>query len=540
MPSQKSHIPLPNSDRAPMANAKEIGPANSTERLEVTLRLKSRAGKKPAVNMETFNQLPEQRTAITREQFETTHGADPAVFSKIEAFAREYGLSVVETSAARRTVVLSGTVAAFDNAFQVHLMEYEHPNGTYRGRTGPVHIPAELADIIDGVFGLDNRPQAKPHFRRRKQQPGAHAHTAGGSFTPVELASLYDFPAGSGSGECIALIELGGGYKTSDLKAYFQQLKINPAPKVSAVSVDHGKNHPTGDPGGPDGEVMLDIEVAGAIAPGAKVVVYFAPNTDAGFLDAVTTAIHDKHNKPSVVSISWGGPESSWTQQAITAFDEAFQAAAALGVTICCAAGDDGSTDGVDDKLNHVDFPASSPHALACGGTKLEAAGTNITGEVVWNELASNEGATGGGISDAFDLPSWQSAAGVPKSANPNHRVGRGVPDVSGDADPTTGYVTRVDGQADVIGGTSAVAPLWAGLIARINEKLGSPVGFANPLLYGKAAAAGGFRDITSGNNGAYAAGKGWDPCTGLGSPVGTKIAASLTGGQTTRAAKTA
>ena len=525
-----------------MLNAKETGPANPSERLEVTLRLKSRAGNQPAVSMETFTQPPQQRTRTTREQFEATHGADPAAIPRIEAFAKEYGLSVVEKSPARRTVVLSGTVAAFSDAFQVRLMQYEHPNGTYRGRTGQVHIPADLADVIEGVFGLDNRPQAKPHFRRHKQQPGVQAHATGGSFTPVQLANLYDFPTGvTGSGECIALIELGGGYKTSDLKTYFQQLNIGPAPKVSAVSVDHGTNHATGDPNGPDGEVMLDIEVAGAIAPGARIVVYFAPNTDAGFLDAVTTAIHDNQNKPSVVSISWGGPESSWTQQAITSFDEAFQAAAAIGVTICCAAGDDGSTDGVEDKLNHVDFPASSPFALACGGTKLTASSTSITNEVVWNETANNEGATGGGVSDAFPVPSYQSTNGInPTSANPKKNTGRGVPDVSGDADPATGYITRVDGQPDVIGGTSAVAPLWAGLIARINQQLGSPIGYANPLLYGKAAAAGGFRDITSGNNGAYNAGKGWDACTGLGSPVGAKIAASLTTGQAAKAVKTA
>ena len=539
MPSPKNHIPLPNSDRTPMPNAKEIGPANAGEHLEVTLRLKSRNPKTP-LNMETFNQLPEQRSVLTREQFEATYGADPASISRIEAFAKEYGLSVLEANAARRTVVLSGTVAAFSNAFQVRLMKYAHPNGTYRGRTGPVHIPAELADIIEGVFGLDNRPQAMPHFRRHKPRPAVHAQAQNISYTPMQVANLYDFPSGvDGSGECIALIELGGGYKTTDLKTYFQELKLN-LPNVSAVSVDHGQNQPTGSPDGPDGEVMLDIEVAGAVAPGAKIVVYFAPNTDAGFLDAVTTAIHDKQNKPSVVSISWGGPELSWTQQAITAFDEAFQAAAAMGVTVCCAAGDNGSTDGAQDGLNHVDFPASDPYALACGGTKLTATATSITGEVVWNEMAANEGATGGGISDVFALPAWQSSAGVPQSANPNHRVGRGLPDVSGNADPATGYVTRVDGQPDVIGGTSAVAPLWAGLIARINQKLGMPLGYANPLLYGKAATAGGFHDITSGNNGAYTAKPGWDACTGLGSPKGTAIAASLTTGRAARAVRTA
>ncbi|HYB76700.1 MAG TPA: S53 family peptidase, partial [Candidatus Bathyarchaeia archaeon] len=266
---------------------------------------------------------------------------------------------------------------------------------------------------------------------------------------------------------------------------------------------------------------------------GAKIVVYFAPNTDAGFLDAITTAIHDKTNQPTVLSISWGGPESSWTSQAMTAMDEAFQAAAAVGITVCCAAGDDGSTDGVNDGLQHVDFPASSPNALACGGTRLMASGNTISSETVWNELANNEGATGGGISDFFALPTFQAGANVPPSANPGGQVGRGVPDVAGDADPTTGYVTRVDGQPDVIGGTSAVAPLWAGLIACINQKLKTPVGYANPLLYGEAASAKAFHDITSGNNGAYSAGPGWDACSGLGTPIGAAILSALAPSQT-------
>ena len=512
-----------------MAGAREVGPANPDERLEVSVRLRSRAGKKAALSAEALAQPLETRNLLTRDQLEKQHGADPASIGKIEAFAREHGLAVVEASAARRTVVLSGTVATMSKAFGVELKQFEHPNGTYRGRTGPVQIPAELQDTIEGVFGLDNRPQAKPHFRRRKDGSGVRAHASGESYTPLQVAAAYNFPGGAdGSGECIALIELGGGYKPADLTTYFKQLNLSTTPKVSTVSVDHGKNHPTGDPGGPDGEVMLDIEVAGAVAPGAKIVVYFAPNTDAGFLDAITTAIHDKTNQPTVVSISWGGPESSWTSQAMTLMDEAFQAAAALGVTICVAAGDDGSTDGVTDGLNHVDFPASSPYALACGGTRLTATGSTISSETVWNELANNEGATGGGISDFFALPTFQAGAKVPPSANPGNHVGRGAPDVAGDADPATGYVTRVDGQPDVIGGTSAVAPLWAGLIARINQKLQTPVGYANPLLYGTAAKAGAFHDITSGNNGAYNAGPGWDACSGLGTPIGTALLAAL------------
>jgi kumamolisin len=286
--------------------------------------------------------------------------------------------------------------------------------------------------------------------------------------------------------------------------------------------VDKGTNSP-GNPNGADGEVMLDIEVSAAVATGANVAVYFAPNTDQGFLDAITTAVHDSTNSPSVLSISWGGAESTWTQQSVTAIDEACQAAATLGVTITVASGDDGSTDGVSGGGNNVDFPASSPHVLGCGGTKLVGSGTTITSEVAWNELAANEGATGGGVSTLFALPSWQDNSNVPKPTTSTG--GRGVPDVAGDADPTTGYTIRVDGETTTIGGTSAVAPLYAGLIALANAANGRDAGFVNPILYGDPQA---FRDITSGNNGAFSAGPGWDACTGLGSPHGAAVIAAL------------
>jgi len=529
MSTPKKRLPLAGSERAALPGAREIGPANANEKLDVTIRLRSREGKKPIVSGDEFKKPIRERTILSRKEFEQRHGADPASIARVESFAREHGLTVKEKSLGRRTIVLSGTVASMSEAFGVELKEYEYANGRYRGRTGQIHIPADLQDVIEGVFGLDNRPQAKPHFRRRRGLGGVRAAAVSLSYTPTQVAAFYDYPANvDGSGECIALIELGGGYNPTDLSNYWSQLNLSKTPIVLSVSVGNGSNNPTGDPNGPDGEVMLDIEVAGSIAPGAKIVAYFAENTDAGFLNAITTAVHDSTNNPSVVSISWGGPESSWTQQAMTSMDEACQAAAAMGVTICVAAGDDGSTDGVTDGLNHVDFPASSPNVLACGGTHLVASENTITSETVWNELASNEGATGGGISDVFPLPSWQSGAGVPVSANPNHNAGRGVPDVAGDADPTSGYVTLVDGQPDVIGGTSAVAPLWAGLIALINESIGKPVGFINPLLYQNASTAADFNDITSGNNGAYSAGPGWDACTGLGSPVGTDIAAVL------------
>jgi kumamolisin len=341
------------------------------------------------------------------------------------------------------------------------------------------------------------------------------------------VATLYQFPAGTdGTGQTIAIIELGGGFGRTDLDPYFAGLGL-PVPSVTAASVDGAVNQPGQDPSGADGEVLLDIEVAGAVAPGAAQVVYFAPNTDQGFVDAVTTAVHATPT-PTVVSISWGQSEDSWTAQARTALDQAMADAAALGVTVCAAAGDNGSGDGQSG--THVDFPASSPHALACGGTSLRGnAGTGvISSETVWNDGASG-GATGGGVSDTFGLPSWQASAGVPAQAGApaGSAAGRGVPDVAGCADPVTGYQVRVDGQSMVIGGTSAVAPLWAGLISRLAQSTGKRYGLIQPLLYAggtAGAAAPGFRDITSGSNGAYAAGPGWDACTGLGSPDGTAL----------------
>jgi kumamolisin len=250
------------------------------------------------------------------------------------------------------------------------------------------------------------------------------------------------------------------------------------------------------------------------------VAVYFTDNTDQGFLDGINAAIHDKVRKPSVISISWGGPESSWTPQAMDAFNSAFHDAALLGISVCVAAGDNGSDDGVGDGGQHVDFPASSPWVLACGGTRLHANGGKIISETVWNDGADG-GATGGGISAHFATPIYQ------KQVKPA-AAGRGVPDVAGDADPESGYLIIVDGQSGVIGGTSAVAPLWSALIALFNEELGRNVGWIHPYLYGAAAQANALHDITQGNNGKFSAEKGWDTCTGLGTPDGGALLAVL------------
>jgi kumamolisin len=386
-----------------------------------------------------------------------------------------------------------------------------------RSLEAEIGVPPELKEIITGVFGLDNQPVARPMFQVAKREGKFVSHAAAPqAFTPDQLAAIYGFPVGvTGKGQCIGIIELGGGFRAADITNYFKSLNLD-APAVKAVAVDGGGNNPS-TPDGADGEVMLDIEVAGAVAPGARIVVYFAPNTDQGFLDAITQSVHDTQNQPSVISISWGSAEVNWTQQALDNFNEAFKTAAALGVSICAASGDSGSRDGETDGKVHVDFPASSPFVLACGGTKLEVTANTISNETVWH--ASADSASGGGVSSYFALPDYQEGVKVPLEIGTQFK-GRGLPDVAGDADPDTGYKVLVDGQEMVIGGTSAVAPLMAGLIARINEQQGKPAGFLHPRLYADPAAC---RDITDGNNittssnTGYTAGEGWDACTGLG-----------------------
>ena len=525
-----SRVTVPGSERVAVAGARAAGAVQPEERIEVSIRLRPKAGVASRAgrggSQALTAALPAERSYLTREQFAAEHGADEADIAQVEAFAEAHGLAVAQADAARRTVVVSGGAKAMAAAFGVKLEVMAHDGGTYRGRSGPVTVPGELGGIVEGVFGLDDRPQADPHFQIQPAPFAFTARAAGGSFTPAAIARLYDFPANAdGKGQCVGIIELGGGYRPADLQAYLKGLGLA-MPTVTVVLVDGAHNAPSNSSSA-DGEVMLDIEVVAAVAPKAKIAVYFAPNTTQGFLDAITTAVHDAVNKPSVISISWGSAESNWTQQAMTQFDQAFQAAAAMGVTVCCAAGDNGSGDGVADGRAHVDFPASSPFALACGGTRLAAAAGTISAEVVWN--AGTTSATGGGVSTTFPLPAYQAKAKVPLSPV-TKKAGRGVPDVAGDADPASGYQVRVDGQSLVIGGTSAVAPLWAGLLALCNQKLPKPVGFLNPLLYGPLAGKGALRDITSGNNGAFAARAGWDACTGWGSPRGAALLKALGG----------
>jgi kumamolisin len=525
----QGYMPLAGSEREPLANAQPVGPVDPNEQMEITVYLRGPASSD--LDSVISEQLQKKRPHLTRDEYKAAHSASADDMAKVEQFARDHGLTIVKSDAVGRRVILSGTAAAMSAAFATELQRFEHPGGTYRGRTGPIHIPTGLDQIVEGVFGLDDRPQAHPHLQRfDSQAPRSGSNANYVSYTPPQVAQLYNFPRHiKGGGQCVAIVELGGGYKSDDLKEYFHKLGVH-QPRVTSYSVDKGQNTPAGNPDSADGEVDLDIEIVGSIAPEAHIVVYFAPNTDRGFLDAITDATFDDEHNPSVISISWGAAEAEWTPQAMQKMNKAFQVAVSLGVTVCCASGDNGSSDGVGDGKAHVDFPSSSTYALACGGTSLREANNVVTSEVVWND-DSLQSASGGGVSDVFPLPYWQSDAHVPASVNDQHS-GRGVPDVSGDADPDTGYQVRVDGQDLVFGGTSAVAPLWASLIALINEHRGLPVGYLNPILYEhyeRLVKSSALHDITSGNNGSYSAAPGWDACTGLGSPGGKKLIDALT-----------
>jgi len=495
----QSHLVLSGSHREHPEGSMPIGQPRSDQSLEILLVLRRRK-KAPHV--------PELK--LSHEDLNQLHGADPADIEAVEGFAAMHGFSIASMDTGARTITLAGPLDSLANAFGAEMELRQLGTRVIRTRQGSLRVPESLFDRVVAVLGFDERPVAASYCER------ADVGADGSSFTPIQVAEAYQFPPNKGENQIIGLIELDGGFRTSDLNTYWKQLGLNNV-AVTAVGVDGAANKPTGDPESADGEVALDIEVAGAVAPEARLAVYFAPNTDRGFLDAIHAAIHDTVRKPSVISISWGAPENQWTPQSLNAFNAAFQDAALLGITVCAASGDNGSSDGESDGASHVDFPASSPWVLACGGTSLVASGNKIQSEVVWHD--SDGGATGGGVSTHFPKPDYQAA--IPMS-------GRGVPDIAGNADPATGYRVIVDGKASVIGGTSAVAPLWAGLIALLNEQLGKNVGWLHPQLYGTIAQHKALHDVTSGTNDAYRAQTGWDACTGLGTPNGQAILAAL------------
>jgi kumamolisin len=534
-----TRVTLAGSKRTLLPNSRPAGPVDPSEIATLTIRTRS-SGDMAALEKRVKEQaaLPlNKRTYLTHEELAAGHGAKAEDLDLIEQLAHEHDLVVVHRNKAERSIVLKGKLGDLLSMFPADVQNYHHSNGSYRGRQGEIQIPKALDGVVTGVFGFDTRP--KHRYLRRGYRTSAGPGGQNG-VPSTEFAKRYNFPQSyqgqtlDGSGQTMAIIELGGGFRSSDLKVYFNEIGVA-RPTVTRVVVDHAPHTPT-TADSADGEVMLDIEVAGAVAPKAKIVVYFAPNNgDQGFIDGISAAVHDTQRNPSVISISWGGPESTTDTQGIQAFHEVFVAAAALGITICVASGDHGTAD-LDapnwDGNIHVDHPAVDDLVLGCGGTQIDDQGN----DVVWNDgtpfdttVAGGGGwASGGGISEVFAVPDYQQNANLPVSIASGN-AGRGVPDIAMSA---TNYFTRVDRQEGASGGTSAVAPLMAGLVALLNQAKKKNVGFLNTLLYANAGAL--LHDVTVGTNAitntvqGYQAGPGWDACSGLGTPDGTAILGKL------------
>jgi kumamolisin len=529
-PIHPNYRRIEGSHRQPLSGASRTGPADPDEILAVTLMVRRRPDGPALPDVEQWQRTSqERRKPLSHDEFVARYGAAQADLDRVVDFARSHGMTVKEADAARRTVIAAGTVAQMNRAFAVDLGRYESTEQSYRGRDGYVHVPEHLAAVIEGVFGLDNR-------RFGGHNSADPINTVG--LTPPEVAALYNFPTGTAAGQTVGIIEVFGGYALSDIQDFY--LSLGPPftmPTLIDVSVGSSNSGFSLD------EVVLDITVASSVAQGAAIAVYFATPNQAGWVDAVLRAVHPGAGDPvpSVLSISdyiSNGDDaatlagSGVTPIFLNALHNAFRDAALKGVTVMVASGDTGAQSKVFDGKAHVQYPASDPWVTSCGGTTVGNITASSFDEYVWND---DSGASGGGISDFFPLPAYQVGAGVPASINDGH-LGRGVPDIAGNASNNSGYAIFVGGTNIGPGsGTSGVAPLYAGLIALLNAHLGQRVGFINPLLYElresvcrDIAPPPGPTDNSFGATTGYPAGPGWDACTGWGSIDGKALLGHL------------
>jgi kumamolisin len=499
----QTHRPPPRGDR--------IGPTDPGHRIAVSVYLR------PNDPPEIFAHVDREHRRAALTGHRDRHHA--AAIARVAAFAAAHGLDVVSAEPVRRRVKLAGPAGRVQDAFATDLSDYAHGALRFRARSGSLSVPLGLADDVESVLGLDTRPIAQPY--------AADAAPAAPGYLPSDIARLYGFPAdATGAGQCIGLIELGGGWFDADIAAACQATGIA-VPTLTAISVDGATNAPA-----PyvkaDKEVALDLQVAIGAAPGARFAVYFAPNNEAGFANSITRAIHDRTHRPGVLSISWGMGEGGYSAGAVDTINQALGDAAKLDLPVFVASGDNLATDGVPDGRAHTQFPASSPWVVGCGGTAITVDGGQIAQEAVWND---GKRGTGGGISDVFDVPDFQTAVALPPSVNASRR-GRGVPDVAGNGAFSSGYRIWVNGAVMSMGGTSAVAPLWAAFVACVNQRARQPVGFLAPYLYANRNL---LRPVAGGHNRpagsaiGYDATAGWNACTGLGAPDGAKLFAALT-----------
>lgn len=510
----EARVTLPGSKRIPWPGASAAGAPRMDEAAELTVWLRPRRGGEiDAARAHALSSLlPHQRRYVARKELREATAADPADVARLRAYLARHKVEAVES--VWRSVVVRGTLSALSSAFGATLELYvDAEKRPFRQRSGTMSLPADVAEIARGVFGFNEWPRAHSLHPSAALKSGTGMPPHPGLLATA-VARDYAFPPGTdGSGQTIAILQFGGTFDRFDFEA---GLKLNgvDAGEVLTRNVDRAAEVRQGETEF-DIELALDTQIAGALAPGARLVLYAAPHSERGFLDAVRTVLFDDELRPGILSISYGWPEDFWTNAALEIFDELFAAAALLGVSVFSSSGDSGA-DAFDGKP-HVRSPASSRFVHACGGTHAELAAGKIVSENAWN-------LTGGGFSTR-GAPPWQS--GIHEAAEVNDgKAGRGVPDVSAQVVP--GYRIVRDRAEVAVGGTSAVAPLWAALTARLNQKLGTPLGFFVPLLYANAESGALFRKVEHGTNGVYHVRKGWNPCTGLGPPVGTAILAAL------------
>jgi len=350
-------------------------------------------------------------------------------------------------------------------------------------------------------------------------------------FNMSQVKSIYNIP-NSVAPVTVAVVSFGGGLYGSvdqngvltngDVQAYWSAIGIPQAshPKVIIKTLMGAMNLPNINDGGSTMENTLDVETLGGACPSANltIIMYLSPNNLSAFapmLNAIRTTpvvIGNVTYTPTIVSCSWGAPEIYYGSTLLNSMNQALKALTDNNVNFTAATGDNGSNNGVGGSANYVDFPSSSPYATAVGGTTLYCPNNvydSFTTETAWTF-------GGGGISSLNPKPSYQSA--IPGA-------GRSSPDVAAIADPNTGVVFLINGQYEIIGGTSVASPVIAGFLAAINCQI-----FINPKLYNQTSQeiATSYHDVRSGTNGGFSAGSGYDNCTGWGSINGVNLSAIL------------
>ena len=551
---KNSHL-LKGSERPRSERSRLLEPLDGSEQLSITFILRSRPDGPPLPDHEYHRKTPPgRRTILSPREFAEKYGASQADLDAVASFAESRGLTVLEKLVGPAMVIARGPVAKMNAAFGITLNRYESPRHvskrphagpgrkpaepatqTHRGFDGPVHIPQELAGVVTAVFGLDNRILGGTN--------GTGDPSGSQSLDVPTIAQLYNFPNTGAANQTIGIFNGGGNYEPKDIKAYINGLaagyKTQPTINEVDLKVDGTtfKNDPTSvsSSSNSDMEITQDIETAVTVAQGVTVQVYCSTSSEDGwsaFLSRVM-APQGTENTPTVVSSSWfinaRDDSGSAGQGLLDTLSGLFAKLAPLGISICIASGDEGANSGIDTKC-HVQYPGSDPWITSCGGTMVtKNAGSppTIKEEWVWSDESNGWGATGGGVSDYFAAPSYQTAAGVSPVSNNDNKVRRGVPDVAGMV-ALSGL--RIAGGGFSFTGTSCVDPLYAGLIAVLAQALGEPIGFLNPTLYALGNSV--CNDVTYGNNDPnaspdssyYSAGTGWDACTGWGSIDGTKL----------------